>query len=136
MPEITIAPHYGPAKRAIFKGLERYNRSKVGKLPWKNFAVTLNEGEDVVGGITGEAWGGWLFINAFWIEERYRGHDYGTALISKLEEEARAFGAKYAYVDTYTFQARPFYEKQGYRVFGELEDFPPGHARYWLRKEL
>jgi GNAT superfamily N-acetyltransferase len=135
MPEIAVAP-YGAAKKAIIKGLVRYNRAKLGKQPWKNLAVTLTDDGEIVGGIAGEAWGDWLFIQALWIDERYRGADHGTALIAKLEDEARAFGARHAYVDTFSFQARPFYERQGYRVFGELDEFPPGHQRFWLQKDL
>jgi GNAT superfamily N-acetyltransferase len=135
VPEIAIAA-YGPAKRAINKAIARYNRSKLGKLPWKSLAFTLTEGTEFVGGIAGEAWGEWLFIQAFWIDERFRGDNHGSGLIRKIEDEAKAFGAKHAYVDTFSFQARPFYEKHGYHVFGELDRYPPGHARYWLRKDL
>jgi hypothetical protein len=53
-----------------------------------------------------------------------------------LEDEARAFGAKHAYLDTFSFQARPFYEKRGYRVFGTLENYPDAHSRYWMTKSL
>jgi hypothetical protein len=52
------------------------------------------------------------------------------------EQEARKNGAKNVYLDTFSFQALDFYQEHGYRVFGELEDFPPGHQRYYLRKEL
>jgi hypothetical protein len=39
-------------------------------------------------------------------------------------------------LETHSFQARPFYEKCGYKVFGTLEDYPPGHAKFFLRKRL
>lgn len=40
------------------------------------------------------------------------------------------------YLDTFDFQARPFYERHGYEVFGTLDDYPPGHSRFFLRKDL
>jgi len=52
------------------------------------------------------------------------------------EDEARHRGAKNAYLDTFSFQAPDFYKKHGYRVFGELQDFPPGHQRHFLTKRL
>ncbi|MBN1956240.1 MAG: GNAT family N-acetyltransferase, partial [Anaerolineae bacterium] len=63
-----------------------------------------------------------------------RGH--GHRLLTAVEDEARRRGAKYAHLDTFSFQAPDFYEQHGYRVFGELEDFPPGHRRYYFTKRL
>lgn len=44
--------------------------------------------------------------------------------------------ARHAYLDTFSFQAPGFYQRAGYRVFGELPDFPAGHRRYFMTKEL
>jgi len=56
--------------------------------------------------------------------------------LAQAEDEARKRGAKKAYLDTFSFQAPEFYKKYGYKVFGELKEFPPGHQRYYLTKEL
>jgi ribosomal protein S18 acetylase RimI-like enzyme len=61
---------------------------------------------------------------------------FGRQLLALAEEEARQRGAEYAYLDTFSFQAPDFYKKQGYEIFGELPDFPPGHQRYFLSKKL
>lgn len=133
---VQVEPHIGPARRAILKGLRGYNRAKLGKVVFKEVAVTLREGDEIVGGVTGQVWCGWLFIQLFWIDEAFRGGDRGTELIGRLEEEARSNGATHAYVDTFSFQAPGFYQKRGYRIFGELENFPVGHSRFWLTKAL
>ena len=52
------------------------------------------------------------------------------------QAEAQARGCFGAWVDTFSFQARPFYEKQGYTVFGTIADQPPGHARHFLFKRF
>ncbi len=52
------------------------------------------------------------------------------------EDYARMRGCHSAYLDTHTWQARPFYEKRGYEVFATLDDFPPGHKKFFLRKKL
>jgi GNAT superfamily N-acetyltransferase len=133
---IQVEPHIGPARRAIWKGLRGYNRARLGRVTFKEVAVTVREGDDIVGGVVGQIWCGWLFIQLFWIDEAFRGEDRGTELIGKLEDEARAAGATHAYVDTFSFQAPDFYQKRGYRIFGELENFPVGHSRFWLTKAL
>ena len=65
-----------------------------------------------------------LFIQLFWIEERFRGKDHGTKLIRAIEEEARRFGATRSYVDTMSFQAPGFYRTCGYKEFGSIEGYP------------
>jgi GNAT superfamily N-acetyltransferase len=71
-----------------------------------------------------------------WIKEEFRGHGYGQRLLELAEEKARELGARNAYLDTFSFQALDFYKKFGYQVFGELNDFPVGHQRYYLTKQL
>jgi len=71
-----------------------------------------------------------------WLKEELRGRGYGHQLLLLAEEEGRKRGAKQVYLDTFSFQAPDFYKKHGYEVFGELHDFPPGHQRYFLTKQL
>jgi len=78
----------------------------------------------------------WLYINLMWLPEDLRGQGYGRQLLEMTEDEGRKRGAKYAYLDTFSFQAPEFYKKLGYQNFGKLEDFPPGHTRYFLMKSL
>ena len=51
-----------------------------------------------------------------------------------LENAGQERGCRYAY--TFSFQARPFYESLGYEVFCTLEDYPPGHRRFFMKKAL
>ena len=60
----------------------------------------------------------------------------GKELLRRAEDEARACGCVGAHLDTFSFQARGLYEKQGYAAFGALPDCPPGHARFFLSKRL
>jgi GNAT superfamily N-acetyltransferase len=134
---VRVEKTYAMAKKAILKGLVAYNRSHIGRRKWKNIAVTVrNDAGEIVGGVVGEAWADWLFVQLLWLDEAYRGHDYASQAMDALEDEARAFGASHAYLDTFSFQARPFYEKRGYRVFGALENYPDAHTRYWMTKSL
>ncbi len=90
----------------------------------------------VVGGATGHTDRGWLYLDCFWLPERVRTGGWGSRVLVAAEGEARARGCSRARLFTYSFQARGFYEKHGYTVFGILEDYPPGHRQIWLRKDL
>ena len=72
----------------------------------------------------------------FHLPEEARGQGTGRRILIAAEEEAVRRGCRYAWLDTFSFQARGFYEKLGYSVFGTLEDYPAGHSRYFLRKTL
>ncbi|MCE5250003.1 GNAT family N-acetyltransferase [bacterium] len=81
------------------------------------------------------AWN-WMFIDLLWVHDSLRHQGIGSRLMRRAEEEARKKGCEYAYLDTFSFQARPFYERLGYEVFGMLEDYPNGHKRYFMKKTL
>jgi GNAT superfamily N-acetyltransferase len=91
---------------------------------------------DVLGGLLGQLWGGWLQVTHLWIAEFARGTGYGTQLMTKAENYARSRGAIGVTLETYSFQARPFYERLGYEVFGQLDGNPTGHVKFYLRKAL
>jgi GNAT superfamily N-acetyltransferase len=98
--------------------------------------IARDENEKIIGGLNGDTYWGWLFVENLAVDEDQRGNDVGSKLLQTAEEEARNRGCYGAYLDTFSFQALPFYEKQGYEVFGILDDFPPGHKRFFLQKRL
>lgn len=136
MPSISVERTIGKTKKAVLGGLIRYNNEKMGKQKYKRLAVSLREKKKIVGGIVGEVWMTVLFIQLFWIDERFRGKGVGTKLIRKIEDEARRFGAVRSYVDTMSFQAPGFYRACGYKAFGSINGYPDGVTRYWLTKTL
>jgi GNAT superfamily N-acetyltransferase len=77
-----------------------------------------------------------LYVDAIWVDETSRGRGLGTQLMSRLESEAKSRGSSLSHLDTFDFQARSFYEKLGYELFGTLDGCPPGHKRYFLKKSL
>ena len=83
-----------------------------------------------------ESYWDWLYIDLLWVKDELRGLGYGHRILTLVEQEARQLGAKNAYMDTFSFQALDFYKQHGYQFFGELNDFPPGHQRYFLKKQL
>jgi GNAT superfamily N-acetyltransferase len=136
MPSISVERTIGKTKKAVLGGLIRYNNEKMGKQKYKRLAVSLREGNAIVGGIVGEVWTAVLFIQFFWLERHLRRKGFGAKLIKAIEVEARRFGATRAYVDTMSFQAPGFYRACGYKEFGSIEGYPGGVTRHWLTKTL
>lgn len=71
-----------------------------------------------------------------WVAESQRGKGHGSALLRSVEDYAARQGCTLAYLETTSFQARPFYENLGYRVFGELAGISKGCTLFFLRKDL
>jgi GNAT superfamily N-acetyltransferase len=123
----------------INRGIQSHSHAAIG-LPeqmWlvANVFVQTDDGE-ILGGALGNTWGLWLYVNDVWVDTAIRGNGYATRLMRAIETYAIERRCHYSYLDTFSFQARPFYEKLGYKVFGTLEDHPRGHTHYFLRKTL
>ena len=124
-------------EQALIAGLVAYNTEQAGSSHHQVVAIAVRDGEgNICGGLSGAINWNWLFVKLLWVGESLRGQGYGTALIAAAEREALAHGCDHVYLDTFSFQARGFYERLGYAVFGQLEDFPPGHTRYFLQKRI
>ncbi|RIK38183.1 MAG: GNAT family N-acetyltransferase [Chloroflexi bacterium] len=137
-PTLTIESSPAPADRQIVgKGIDEYNRQYAGDANHQELAVFVRDaGGRVIGGLLGDTYYGWLAINLLWIDAAWRGRGYGRALLHAAEAEAVRRGCHHAHLDTLSFQALDFYLKEGYTIFGQLDDLPPGHTRYFLQKNL
>ncbi len=95
------------------------------------------ENGDIIAGINATLYC-WniMYVDVLYVEESYRGRGYGKTLLSKAEAAARQHGGYLSHLDTFDWQAKEFYEKIGYMVFGILDDCPPGHQRYFMKKNL
>lgn len=135
---IELCAGTGEAEAArISAGLREFNRSQIPDRHYAPLVFTLSKADgEFAGGLVGHAAYGWLFVDLLWVADSARGKGQGRRLMLAAEEEARKLGCRNAWLDTFSFQARGFYERLGYTVFGELEDFPAGHKRYFLRKPL
>jgi GNAT superfamily N-acetyltransferase len=126
-------------RAAVRAGLNEFNfaHSPVTDVRPVVFAARDPDGT-LMGGLVGELRPGWkwLYIAMRWIAAPYRLQRIGERLMRAAEREARQQGCEYAAVDTISFQARGFYEKQGYTVWGVQEDYPPGHCRFYFSKRL
>jgi GNAT superfamily N-acetyltransferase len=140
MDELTITVESQPKeeeRRKLIDGLVSHNVLHTGDADSEKLTLVLRDPNgEVVGGLLGEIYWGWLHVDLLWVHASVRGRGYGGKLMATAEREAAARGCGSAFLDTFSFQALPFYERLGYEVFGELTDFPPGHSRYFLRKSI
>lgn len=91
---------------------------------------------NVLGGIRANAFWNYCIIELLWLSENCRGLGVGSQLINAAESFAKEKGFEYMRTETLSFQAKPFYEKLGFKQFGELADYPKGHTTYCLVKAL
>jgi GNAT superfamily N-acetyltransferase len=126
-----------PAWEVIGPAIDNYNKLHAGDYHYQNLCFVLKTaGGEVVGGVIGVTFWDWLHIDLMWVKDELRGKGFGERLLKLVEEEARKRGARNVFLDTFSFQAPDFYKKQGYRIFGQLDDFPAGNIRYFLVKQL
>ena len=127
----------GEVRKFINDGVDNHNIAVTGLPSYfpANFVLRSQKGE-VLGGLLGMIWGGWLQVGTLWVAEAVRGQGHGARLLAAAEAYAVERGCAGVTLDTFSFQARPFYERQGYSVFATLPDYPPGHERYFLQKQL
>lgn len=134
-------------KDIIHTNLRKNNREKCEWLQ-KNISPDINvsnsidsnflvfDNDKLIGGAIGFVEYNWYFLDLLYIDEYYRGQDIGTKLIKEIEDFAIKENLTGIRMETWDFQARGFYEKNGYKVFAKIEDCPPGTIDYFLKKEL
>lgn len=124
-------------RKAILAPLVVYNDSQVGPSMGRPLAVAVRDGAGaVIGGLWGSTGYGWLFTQLLVVPAPLRGQGVGSRLMQMAEREAIERDCRGAWLDTFDFQARGFYERLGYTCFGEIPNYPVGHSRYFMKKEL
>lgn len=97
----------------------------------------IKENETIIAGICADIYT-WkiMYLELLFVDEAHRNKGLASMLLRRVEKEARDIGATLVHTETYDFQAKDFYLKHGYEIFGVLDDCPPGHKRYYLKKKL
>lgn len=122
---------------AIQSGLVAYNEQFTGVMPQIPVGCfARDEAGRIVAGAHGKLLWGWLYTDRLWVDEQYRDKGVGSEVLARLERTALAEGIQRFHVGTTSFQALDFYIKQGYEVYAQLEDHPPGYTDYSLKKVI
>ena len=123
--------------RVVSEGLLEFNRAVIGDANEIQLGVFVRDASGrVIGGLLGHVRWRWVYVAKLWLPDELRGQGVGTRVMKAVEDYARGHGCLGIYLDTFEYQALPFYEKLGYVQFGVLEGYPPGYKQFHLRKEL
>lgn len=126
-----------PANAALATKLMWFNESRARPYDFVpvRLAIFDTQGNLSAGLLAATGWA-WLNIDILFVETSQRNCGLGSKLVQRAIKIARARACIGAMLDTFDFQARGFYEKQGFSVFGELANMPPGHVRYWMQRGI
>lgn len=138
IPTIVITDSPSSADRdAITQALVAFNDKAVGPSGFRPLAVLVQDADgNTIGGLWGKTNFDWLIVELFVVPEQFRGQNLGSSILSRAEAVARERGCIGAWLDTYEFQALEFYKKQGYELFGTVEDHPRGSRRFFVKKRF
>jgi len=121
-------------RTALGRKIDEFH-SRTVPLAQERFALLLRDDADrLAGGLSGALYWDWLFVDELWIDDAWRGKGLGRELLTRAERHAVDRGCHSVWLDT--FQARGFYERLGYEVFGALDNYPSGQQRSFLKKSL
>ena len=119
----------------ILKNIHAANVKALGPMDMQMLRLVLQDAEGKpLGGMWGRTSYRWLYIELLAVPESLRGRGLGTELLKRAEAEARRRGCIGAWLDTFTAQSRRLYESCGFKVFGEIPDYPPGNTRVFMTK--
>ncbi len=134
---LVFEPHNNDAAGYVRDRLSMFNSGATGRSDYYPLNIILRgEHDEILGGLLGHVWSDWLFVAILWVDEQLRGQGHATAMMDAAEGYARKRGCSWANLDTHSWQARPFYERRGYELFATLDDYPPPHKKFFLKKKL
>jgi GNAT superfamily N-acetyltransferase len=122
-------------REALLAQLVRFNADHAPAADARPLCIAISNGAgDRDGGLWGVTLYDWLAIELLFVPEELRGRGLGAAILELAEQEARRRGCIGAWLDTFSFQARGFYERLGYQLAGTIPDHPRGGARFFMMK--
>jgi GNAT superfamily N-acetyltransferase len=120
----------------IRERINEFNFKRVPDYNHQTLNLIVRRQDTIIAGLLGDTAWDWLYISYFWVHEHERSLGLGTRVLAAAEEMAMQRGCRRANLETHDFQSLGFYLKRGYIIFGQLENFPEGHTKYYLWKDL
>lgn len=117
------------------------NCSIISEQPYTIFITTIDE--KIIAGVTGKIieyahLGKSCKTSAMWVDEKHRRHGLGTKIMDELTQYAKNNNCKNMHLETYEWQAKPFYEKCGFVTVATAPNVQKmrGLEQYYMRKDL
>jgi GNAT superfamily N-acetyltransferase len=133
--EVTSEPSQAD-EDFVIAGTRAYN-SAFAAADGKSLCVFARDDDgNIIGGITARTYWNYLDIKFLWVHEQHRKSGLGSKIMQAAETEALRRGCTGAFLDTFSFQARGFYERLGYAEFGHLSGFNGKFERHFMQKAL
>lgn len=132
---IQIQPGTPETADEIHDRLRDYNARRITDYDEFSFCVRDEDGA-LLGGVAASRDLDCVTVDYLFVDEAARGQGLGAALLARAEEEARRQGARRVILNTFSFQAPGFYDRQGYRCFGKVEPCLGEYGQYFYVKEL
>ncbi|MBQ8340460.1 MAG: GNAT family N-acetyltransferase [Clostridia bacterium] len=121
----------------IREELNQFNNERVGEDGHTPLNIVEYDTDgNIIGGILGGTYWGWMYVDILWVHENHRYKGIGSKLLREAEKEAVLRNCHHVHLDTMSWQAPEFYQKHGYEVIGILPDIPNGNQKYLLMKAL
>lgn len=122
-------------REVILNCLVEFETAAAGPLELQPLAILIKDaGGTTRGGLWGKTLYRWLVVELLFVPDEARGTGLGRSIMAKAEAIARERGCIGIWLDTYSFQAPGFYEKLGFKAFGQVDDQPPGEIRFFMQK--
>jgi len=102
----------------------------------RDLGIEARRQGELVGACYGGTWGGTCELESLWVHPDLRRSGLGTRLLAAAESEAAQRGCHQVVLLSHWIQAPGYYERQGYEIVGQVEDYPAGTDAIWYRKRL
>ncbi len=137
---MQIIPSTSEDKELVIDNLVNFNIRQL-NISHAEYITPLNfhikENDKIIAGINAVCLAkSSVFVSILWVDENHRGKYYGSLLLNHVEDAARQLGAKLIHLDTFDFQARGFYIKQGYQEFASLPGHPAANNTAFYMKKI
>ncbi|CAM2861519.1 GNAT family N-acetyltransferase [Legionella worsleiensis] len=121
----------------IKQGILDYNAPFFGSNFLTPFTIYMKDLQsEIIAGLTGSYRGKYVRVDFFWVHKDFRHQGLGSKLMMKLEEFSKAKECRFIQLDTFDFQARPFYEKLGFECVGTIPRWIEGQDFHFMRKAI
>lgn len=131
------AANYLENKEITLNELNNYTKETVPALQHEQIDISFiyQEGDQILGRIVGFIHWNYLQIELFFVAKDTQGQGVGTKLLAHVEKIAREKQLAYILLETMSFNAPRFYEKNGFSILSTIQNSPlkNQHRHFYIK---